>query len=374
MRPRKRTARHALLIGLVVYVALQTGFALLLAFGPPYWRSPNYGYKLRALKTRLAASTRRPLTVVMFGTSRTLQGLRGDLAEGPLTSALGRPVIVHNFAFTGAGPFTTLLNLRRLLDDGIRPDLVLIELLPALLADRDYLRDNTETIHPVPSLRVGELDLVRRYAGSSRELHDHDWWLNWAYPAYAHRLTFVTHTTPILLSYAHRMDGYRDADPFGWIPPQAQFRTSEKRAAALAHARKEYFDELAHFELAPLPTRAVREALELCRQAGIAAAVVLMPEGPVFRSWYPPATRKQIDTFLADLKRRYDTPVIDASAWLDSEDYFLDSHHLLPEPAAVFSRRLGHEALPPLLRQYSEGGSAPNRGSVQAQNAAGKHR
>ena len=50
--------------------------------------------------------------------------------ERELEDVLGRPVVVFNFGLWGAGPGTSLLTLHRLLAEGTRPDLVLIEVLP----------------------------------------------------------------------------------------------------------------------------------------------------------------------------------------------------------------------------------------------------
>ena len=81
----------------------------------------------------------------------------------------------------------------------------------------------------------------------------------------------------------------------------------------------------------------------------VMGACHLMPEGPQFRSWYPPGVMRQVNGLLDRLSRRHEVPVIDAHDWIATEDAFLDSHHLLPEGAEVFSRRLGREALPLLL-------------------------
>ena len=104
MRSHKRSARHALLSGLVVYLAMQAGLVLLLTVGMTWLRSPNYGHKLHGLRARIKPAPRQPFTVVMLGSSRTAKGVRGDLVEEPLTRALGRPVVVYNFGIAAAGP------------------------------------------------------------------------------------------------------------------------------------------------------------------------------------------------------------------------------------------------------------------------------
>jgi hypothetical protein len=126
--------------------------------------------------------------------------------------------------------------------------------------------------------------------------------------------------------------------------------TPERQPAARERARKEYADDLAHFTAAPLPVAALRESLALCREAGISSALLRMPEGPAFRSWYGPHARGEIDRILDSIRESHKAAVIDASEWLDAETFFIDSHHLTPDGAAVFSHQLADRALIPLLK------------------------
>jgi hypothetical protein len=74
-----------------------------------------------------------------------------------------------------------------------------------------------------------------------------------------------------------------------------------------------------------------------------------MPEGPIFRSWYPPAVWQQIEGALTELSRECGVPLLDLRECVGEADFF-DSHHLYPEGAAVYTRRLA-ERIAPLLRQ-----------------------
>lgn len=351
MRPRKRDARRALLIGVWAYLALQVGISLALATELSWLRSPVYEYKKHALEARLKFSDPHTLKVVMFGSSRVLQGLRSDRVEEALEKRLEKPLLVYNFGVAGAGPFMQMFYLRRLLADGIRPELVLLEVLPALLGDTSTPRDIGERQLPIEGLRREELPLVRRYANGSRSIDDTDWWLAWAYPAYAHRFAFVSHTAPILLSFSQRLNAFRDAGPSGWLPPDMSLYTSGRRLIALERARQEYAANLAAFQPGRLPLSALRESLDLCREAGVKVALVAMPEGPVFRSWYSLSTQNQLADLYDDLRGSHGVPLVDASTWLDSEKHFIDSHHLTPDGAALFSRQLAERALPSLIER-----------------------
>jgi hypothetical protein len=76
----------------------------------------------------------------------------------------------------------------------------------------------------------------------------------------------------------------------------------------------------------------------LCRQQNIATTLLVMPEGPEFQSWYAPAARAEIDTYLSRLSRDYGIPLIDARSWLPDTAFF-DSHHLHPDGATAFTQR-----------------------------------
>ena len=74
------------------------------------------------------------------------------------------------------------------------------------------------------------------------------------------------------------------------------------------------------------------------------AALVLMPEGSAFRSWYSPPMWAQIQGFLNDLGCEFTAPLINARDWVADEDFY-DSHHMFAHGAAVFTERFGPEVL-----------------------------
>lgn len=318
----------------------------------PYW------YKLERLKRRSSAPE-RPLTVVMLGSSRTLHGLDAASLERPLSRRLGRPVVVFNFGLVGAGPLRELITLRRLLADGVRPDLVLVEVLPPVLAGQVPYMDVRLVEDPVCRLRVQDLDPVARYGGPSRQKLRLAWGATWLLPCYYHRLTIVSRVFPSLLPLNDRLDGFRDINGSGDVPPVYR---AEQRPRALKVAREEYGFFLNGFRLGGFGPRALEEVLQLCRGERIPTALVLMPEGPVFRSWYRGDSWRQIREFLDGLSRRTGVPVFSARDWLGEND-FVDSHHMLPGGGARFTERLGREVIAPLLSRQAPAAATAARAS-----------
>jgi hypothetical protein len=342
MRNRPTRARAALLSFLGAAVALQLGTGAYLTWGRPNLSDYDYHLKITRLIRREKEYAPGDVRVVMLGSSRTLNGFRAGELEEQLRRETGRNVRPFNFGIPGSGTFTNLLYLRRLLADGHRPDLVLLEVLPG------ELNGEVGTMHPTweRRLRRDELSLALRY--HARPGFVGKWVAAHLSPFSEQRLLLLTHLVPQLLSYRDRADQLGGTDPFGWMA--LPFRgDAARRARALKLAHDEWAPGLARLKVGETHLRALRETLAECRANDIAVVMVLMPEGPVFRSWYSPGTRIAIDAALGDLSSETGVPVVDARDWVDDEGLFMDSHHLLPEGATRFTRRLADEVVLPAL-------------------------
>jgi hypothetical protein len=352
--PSSARSRSTLLAGLLAFVALQAGLAAAVESWLPELRDPYYVDKAARLRRRLATSHPRPLTVVMLGSSRTTFALKGGDVEPRLGEEVQAPVALYNFGLIGAGPLTELMTLRRLLADGIRPDLLLVEIHPCLLSG--------DVPWEVRRLTAGqvyrrELSFLARYGAPRRQLR-RDWWLAEAVPWYSHRFAIVSRTLPYLLPWQLRQDLFWAADGSGWVESPLPPPTPDVRQRALDKARREYYAKLQDFHLGRGSCQALREILETCRREHIGVALVWVPEGPVFRSWYTPQAEARTRAFLKECDRAYGAPLIDARDWVP-EDEFTDSHHLRTPGARRFSERLAREALPPLLRGLARATDEP---------------
>jgi hypothetical protein len=123
---------------------------------------PMYFDKQSRLLARFAAAGDAQTTVVAFGSSRTANGFRGRDLERLIADHTGRAAVAYNLGIPAAGPVTTLVNLRRLLATGLRPCLVLIEVLPAQLADSDGRPLEAPFLH-CERLSAGEVETVCDY-------------------------------------------------------------------------------------------------------------------------------------------------------------------------------------------------------------------
>lgn len=344
---RRCQSRAAVLWGLGSFLVLQLAAGTVMLTWVPQWYDPGYGPKIARSKRRLPVRGERPLFVAILGSSRTESGVQGKPVEGALSKALGRPVLVSNFGLAGAGPIQELLTLRRVLADAGRPDLLLVEVLPPLLSDlADPPHELTEPVLPTAQLHPRDFQLVRRFSGPARDGLRRDWLLAWAAPCYTHRLNILRSVLPDLLHEHQRIRLCMDET--GWLPFIRGDVPPDIRRRWVRQVRGDYEPTLTRFNFSPRPVSALIELLKVCQAEGINTALFVMPEGREFRSLYPPGLWPEIEQFLGNLSRCYNVPFISAREWM-AEDDFLDTHHLSPRAAAVFSEQFGREALVPLL-------------------------
>lgn len=343
-----RQTRACLLWGLAFFAVAQAAMLIATQSYWPHLRDPEFGYKLSLLRSRQAEKPDQPL-LVLLGSSRTGQGLRpGVLAD--LRTPDGRTPFVFNFSQVGSGALAELVTLHRLLDAGIRPDWLAIEILPALLGRTiDACGDAGGG---VSRMSWNDLRLLLRYVPDPDTLR-HRWFKAQLWPWHSHRFSFMNHYGSNCVPWRLRMDHWKSLDPWGWSNIGLDSQPLVLVPDALELARVTYQQELQNFHFAPMQDRALRDLLALCRQEGIPAVLYLMPEGSIYRSWYAAATRACVDAYLTGLSRELGVPIVNARTWMPDK-YFGDSHHLYRRGAILFTQRFGVEVLSCLVQGKPE--------------------
>jgi hypothetical protein len=328
---QRRFIRHGrvyLLWGLAGFAAVQLVLGLLIDQAWPAVRDPEYADKLRQFRTLRAEEPDAPL-VVALGSSRTNLGLQA--ARLHLTVD-GRPALVYNFARPGCGPVLQLLTMRRLLADGVRPRRVLVEIMPGFFNRREGRLMEERNLDG--AVLQGH-ELVRAWPFYNRPwLLLKNWGLGRVLPCYRFGVE-LEQQLPIETAGA-------GVDPNrGWRIARCEV-TPEERISYTNFATDQYRNLLADFHLGAQPVRALHDLLALCRRNGMEIALVVPPEGTRFRALCDPTAVRVLAAFLADLRRDWGAPVIDAREWIADEGFW-DSHHLLPSGAQQFTDRLGSE-------------------------------
>jgi hypothetical protein len=333
-------ARRVIASAALLFALLQAMLALAIEAWLPKLRDPLYGQKLDQLRELVGREYGKRI-VLMLGSSRTVHGF--DAAAFEVSSRRrGHLAAVYNFGIPGGGPLTELLNLKRLLSAGIHPDALLIEVLPALLVDESMKHEVSQ--YPAARLWYGELATLRPYldkVDASRIYRE--WFASWCCPAYTHRLPIKRFCFPSLLPREGHEHLFAPFDQHGWAGIPDAVRTPECFQRGVAVAAQSYSEVLRDFHLSGQARRALNTLLSICQDNQIAATLIIMPEGPTFRSWYSSDSERKVTGYLSELARRYHVALVDARSWCD-EPSFVDSHHLLNSGATAFSHKLADSA------------------------------
>ncbi len=326
---RRRAARRAVLWALAAVASLQLGLSVALERFKPEWRDPEYGLRLCDFQ-----STPRPdKLVAILGSSRTQMGLN------PAAFELPHGVGAYNFAQSGSGPVQELLTLKRLLAAGVRPDFLLVEVLPPTLS----------TSLPVNRVTASERYDWRDlgYLEAYSDLLPAGWVRARLSPWSSSRSVLLSRAgLGFLLPPSARRDFlWKQTRPGGWMPYFFEAVDDERRENGLRGAHREYAECLRDLHIDPVARRAYAELLEVAATHGVGVQFFVMPESPRFKSWASPATRETVDGYLGELARASGRPVADLSAWGLPEGDFADGHHLLRHAADATSRRLAREYL-----------------------------
>jgi hypothetical protein len=309
---------------------------------------PTWEFRLARLEARLAEAPGRPL-VLALGSSRVANGLSpADLGDW---HPAGRPApVVFNFATLGGGPVRQLLNLRRLLAHGVRPDWVLVETLPSLWGEKGGEGEKEAILKC--DLHWPDLPVLSRRFGCGWEGLTR--WCVGHVPAAHNRTAILNHYAPFLVNPNVTTEKvwvrlhWMTLDDRGWLPVIFPRPDAAAFAACTKEVRKRRQPDLDEVEVTEQTDWTIREILAECREGDVRVALLFMPEHSVLRSWYAPRTRALVQAYLLRLRYEHGVPVIDTRDWVRDEG-FSDFEHLQDHGAREFSARFGREVLRPLL-------------------------
>lgn len=336
-----RSPRRVVAWAVGLFAAAQLGIGVA-AEAYPRLRDPLYGDKFVKLKKRFDAAGPDAAKVVMLGSSRTGLAFHGMRAE----AQLGRPATAFNFGVPASGPVTHLLYLNRLLAAGVRPDVLVVEVMPAMVHD-DPNGPRERLWFYADRIAFAEQETLAAHGFDPTAVHDR-YARSKLLPAYTLRFQLMCRVVPSWLPWQVRFDWSRGADDCGWGSFVTQAVAAGKREAGIAQARAEYEAVLAGLTPGGGAARALRGLLTTCKERNIPTRLVLMPEGTPFRSWYGPGADDRLLAFLRGASAEYDAPLTDARDWLP-DGQFSDAHHMLAAGAEAFTDRLTREVIRPAL-------------------------
>jgi hypothetical protein len=337
------------LVGVVAFLAAQAGLNVAVRREWVPVRDPVFAEKFDLLRPHAGFFTPHPnpppqggreqeaggreqevVRVMALGSSRTQLGFDA----GRFAGHFGGRVEAFNFGCPAAGPMTAALYLRRLLEAGVTPDCLLVEVHPCFVTPADPPFE-ARWLHPY-RLRPGEPEVLRGF-GWDVPPPSHHGPRGYLTAAHSFRYGLLNQYAPVLLPCPYGLTVGARSDPCGFVagvelPPA-------DRPRALQRTFEQYAPALAGYHVGGPGCAAVRDVLTVCAGRGIRTAVVLMPESSEFRGWYGPQGYPAVTAFASGLAAEFGVPLFDAREWVP-DDGFADGHHLTPVGAATFTDRL----------------------------------
>ena len=351
LRSRKRRS-HALVsvwCGLILIAASQLVLGWAIDTERLPLRDPLYFDKVALFRKHpaffAAPSPDKPTTLLFVGSSRTLNAIDARAANGYLTQQLGRPVETFNFGQAGAGPITNAVYIRRLKQDGVKPDFVLIEVHPVFLAGQHTVMPEQRWLLPL-RLRREEMATVHamNFPAATPAVHGPRGYFA---PWNEFRFLIVDRYAPFMVMNDSRLNGGHEPDSHGFARLQ-EYTLPQDRAGLLNTGRGQYAAYFHGFRPTGCGVNGVRDMIEQCRVEGWKTGLILMPESSEWLSWYDAAGLKELDALMAKLSAEYAVPVFDARTWVP-DHLSLDGHHLSGPGADFFTEKLSREALAPWM-------------------------
>jgi hypothetical protein len=264
--------------------------------------------------------------------------------------------LVFNFGVLGGGPMYELVFLHRLLAEDIQPELVLIEVHPPLLNSVAELKGAL-----APDARrcdVHDLGVLLRNVNEPARLCAEWLWLRLA-PCHWYRHAILSQAAPpwVTTQPVLNIHSFNRSDDFGWIASPWEVPSEAERRRRSLWTAEAYEPAIANFAVSSDADRALREQLQICRDQGIGAALVIMPEETTYRRIFSRRTGARTEEYLDRLCREFDVPMLDARHWCQDAD-FSDAQHRVPDGADRFTERLTGEALRPWLTARRDGRAA----------------
>ncbi len=324
----------SVLWGLVFLILAHLALTSVISSASSSVRDPEHAFKLRNLNDCLSQSdSSRPL-VLMMGSSRVAMGYRPELVEESGGS------IHFNYGICSCGPLLNLITLHRLLDAGIRPHTILLEVWPVHLVQE--LADNREAAG-IEAHRLSWRDLqvlapFKSHPGQFRR----EWLLNLVESWSGYRFMLMRLFAPAWLDASPpitaRWDGIRER---GWLC-QESYRLHPRDDIYAFHLKHTQFTLASIFtqpKMTPDSRRALHRFVDDCRREGILVRFIWLPESPAFRGFYRSNGLTEVGADLKNMAKEMGTPLLEARDWI-GEDGFVDGFHMTHAGAEQFTRHL----------------------------------
>src|SRR5262249_4732923 len=242
-----RRARRSVVWFVLAFVVGQLAMFVALEWATPGLRDPEFHRKLVRLRARQTERPGAPL-VLALGSSRVYTGLRLQ-ALGDEAYSAQRP-LCFNAGLLGAGPLLQLLALDRMLRAGQRPDAVVMEFWPPLLADGAWSEEDKRIA--ANRLSVHDVEVVSRHAGDPDRVRSQGWAAR-RVPTYGQRFVARGLVVPNWDAFDRRLSSVWDGmDGWGWRTEKERSDDAAIRASIMRLVKGHYGAALSRGRFGPL--------------------------------------------------------------------------------------------------------------------------
>jgi hypothetical protein len=340
---RLRQARSTVIGAVLGLIVLNLALAAAVNVRPGL-RDPLFDLPAGRFGERIASTDSRPITIAFLGSSRTGGGIRPALVEEAVAAETGRPCVAYNLHAPGNGPVGELVHWHRLVDPGLRPDVVVIELLPGGFASEGGRPEDAKRLHG-DRLTWDETQLVQQY-GFPPDVES-EWREANANPWFGFRFQLLGMVRPKWLPSGVARHERRPATDLGWQPPFFLTHSPEHFGQAVEVNRDLLYKQMQLSRFDGPPAAALRDLVASCREHGTVPAAFVTPESSPLRSWYPVDVDRGVRAFVEEL-RAGGVVAADGRDWLPDEAYS-DGHHVVRSWADEYTRRVTRAVVLPAV-------------------------
>ncbi len=295
--------------------------------------------------------------VLLLGSSRFM-----TLSGREATALLRRehpdagPHAVYNAAVTAGDAIAQDYVLERLLRQGTRPRLAIVEVSPDTVnAFNEWMGTHVYRQLTWADMPAYFLDVCR--SGELRKLT-----ATRLAPLYAHRYGLLREASGVLTRPAPSPAAFRPIDPppdgpLPWdfsaevcCPPLSAAEREAHAAQGRLSARR-----FRHYHVGGATAAALERVIRRCRESGTEVVLVGVPNESAFVRNYTPAVDAEYRTYVGRLTRDYQCRFVDFRAAVP-DDFFADVCHLNPAGADYFTRKLTREVIAPWWEQHAARG------------------
>lgn len=326
---RSRQSRRIVFVGIISLILIQALLNLGIRNNIVPVQDPVFEEKIELYRHWQTTGDTHLTRVVSLGSSRT------QLAFDAECYSHHSGVNAFNFGVSAAGPLTSSLYFRRLLQElGPKPDVLFVEIHPGFWSPIDPPFES-RWLHSY-RLRPEEVELLHQYGWNAPSPAQHGW-KGWCASAYCYRFALLNRYAPRLLPCPFGLTVGARSDERGFVG--GIDLPEDDRPRALQMSYEQYAPAFPNYTVGGAGPAATRDILTQAKQHGIRTALVLMPESSEFRSWYGHSGYSDITRQAEQLSQQFSSPLYDAREWL-TDDLIADGHHLSTTGAKLYSEKL----------------------------------